>query len=216
MPGMPGRTRYFFRRVGDVFPQDSALARVAWSLMAIRSDLTTELGLIGRDDGELRALFSSEFLGRMYFFRGSLRSLYSAHVQLWSLLCQVVEFHEVAEGCGRWDEFLEHISRVHEYADEFRGYRNRFGGHVEGSVAQSLRHADPDAVVALGFNEFATLGNEFGEAAFFSALAAEAGVPQSDEGFEHLLHRMRDASVACLRCIDLALAIFATRYPLFR
>lgn len=212
---MAGRTRFFHRRIGELFPAESSLARLMWSLFAIRTDLEIEVRGIGTARDGAQPPFGTEFLSRTYFFRGSLRSLYSAHTQLCYLLTsdEFPEFEETARALGAWDELLNQFGRIMEFAIEFRRHRNAFGGHVERNVARALRRADPAEQVLISFNEETMWGTEIGEAAFACSIRDAAGAPHDVAAMEALMIRMRDATIAVGRCIVSVLNVYAQMTP---
>ena len=186
-----------------------------WSLIAIHADLQMEWEGIGGDAAGRPApgdaVSAEEFFGRMYFFRGSLRSLSSGYTQLLALTSVGREFQELAMQTGRWDDFREERTAVGRHEQEFDRLRNAFGAHTEVSVAESLYSAPPDALVCAGLNENGHIGQEWGAQAYFAALHHHS---QGSE-VEDVLRRMSSAGVDFIVCFNTALHIYGSRYPVF-
>lgn len=204
---MAGRTRYFTHSLGDAFPSANALSGVMWSLMAIHADLRMEWTGIGGDDGD--PVSPEGFFRRMYFFRGSLRSLSSGYTQLLALTNVSREFQELATRVDRWADFLEQRTAVGRREQEFDRLRNTFGAHTEESVANSLRVAPERELVCAGLNEDGHIGCEWGAQAYLAALNQQA---QGHE-VEDVLRRMSEAGVDFIVCFNTALHVYASRYP---
>lgn len=190
---------------------DSSLARLVWALMAVRTDMLLESRWVGAADEQVRRVSPSDFLARMYFFRGSLRSLYSTRVLL-QRVAGDPEFKDLAFGHGQLEAFRHGLREVNRFETEFTGYRNRFGGHVEHDVANSLDEEDPERELLLSVNDESGHGLEVGEAAFAATLDAE--VDGADAELFELIRRMRDATTAAARCINLVMKLYALKYPL--
>lgn len=215
---MPGRSRYFTHSIGDAFPSANPLSRVMWSLMAIHADLRMEWTGIGVEASGRRtgqqpneSVTPQEFFQRMYFFRGSLRSLSSGCTQLRALSNVSREFQELATRSGRWDDFREQRAAVYRHEREFDRLRNTFGAHTEESVADSLNSAPRDELVCAGFSADGHIGCEWGAQAYLAALNQQT----LGEEAEQVLRRMAAAGVDFIKCFNTALHVYASRYPVF-
>ncbi len=208
------RTRYFFRKVGDAFPSSNRLAKVVWSLLAIRSDLDFEVSFIGHNDERARAVFRHDFLSRMYFLRGTLRSLYSAHRQLHRLSTPGAgeEFRQLAEQLGRWQEFVDLRRLVGRSSRQFDDYRNAFGAHAEWHLEESLANTSAEHEVVIGVTDEGRLGLTYGAEAFLAAFSQAVGSREL-AAMEEAIRSLRDVTVSCMSCIDLAIFIYSSRYP---
>lgn len=160
--------------------------------MAVRSDLDLETASIGRDDGLYEQLVGRDNArnvhARTYFFRGTLRSLYSAHRQLSRLTALAIgpEFRELAIRCGRWEEFVALRRQVGRQSNQFDGARNRFGAHAEQTLEATLDNVETGRVVGASLTDDGRLGVEWGTEAFMAAMSAEAGGP-TDENVRALI-----------------------------
>lgn len=192
-----------------------------WSLVAIRADLDLETRLLGRsDDSEFELFFrqrrrkseADEFHALVYFFRGTLRSLYSAERQL-GKLCQDGrngDFWPLAERAGKLDAFRQLLGRVRRHVEAFTRYRNRLGAHTETHLADSLAVVPRDEQVWVSLDTDGRLGTEYGASAFAAVIRAELG----HDTLADVVARLRDVTIECMRCIDLAIAVYATEFPL--
>ncbi len=137
----PRHTRLLYPTARKLFPADSEVAKWMMPALVLRADLWLEHHVVGADDEVHESLHGSnnkfdEYHSRMYFFRGTLRSLYSAKKVLQRLM-GLDQFKSMLEVSGHRAEFNEAHRTVNRAAEEFEPLRNVIGGHVEEDVAEA-------------------------------------------------------------------------------
>lgn len=211
------KRRQFFHSIGEAFPANNQLARVMWSLMAIHADLTFEATHLVDTSGDSSPSSARSLHETFYFFRGALRSLYSAHIQLSKLApkSRSGEFEQLARHVGLWDEFVATRKHVREYEKHFTRYRNAFAAHSEESLEESLSFADPSAIVGQSIDSSGAIGAEF-VAEVITAVSEQHLGTSASGALRDEVDRLHAVVRECHRCIQLAIRIYATRYPVFR
>lgn len=197
-------------QLNPMFVKDNPVCRAAWALCAIATDLHFEAPRIGAHiPGDARHAFHE----RLYFFRGTIRGLFSAQKLLNQLRGDPV-FREMAERHGHYEAFEENRRQVAQCATEFIGYRNRYAAHTEGDVGQSLEKLHANTTIVLEAHEVPELPRHIGVVAFLSAVRAELGVPEEQENAAlfAMLERMVKATDACVKCINVVVAVTHAEY----
>jgi hypothetical protein len=179
---------------------------------AIRSDLMFELRLIGTNDELIHDIVGGrsadeEFHARFYFFRGSLRSLYSARTVV-NALFKIPEFERLISTVRpKFNEFNSEVARA---AKEFDRLRNSIGGHIERSMADSRDLVADDLVLSVERTDVTGLVSAKLANVFLNAMLGGKGKidePASDDG-RGCFERMSKASYACLGLMDLILRTY--------
>lgn len=214
---MPVRTNYRMLPTGRLFPRESELGRCMLALLVIRADLRFEIGLIGTADERVRVMTESrnsatQFHARAYFFRGTLRSMYSARPMLdWAM--GIAEFRALLHGAGRRDEFTALLGQIHVAANEFEGLRNDFGAHAERTVANVRDILEDERLMGLEWDDQVgwtprIAGN------VIAALISGDHPTENDaaEATRARFERMRDAGVATLKALDLVADLYLGRF----
>ena len=124
------RSRLWSKDIGIAFPKGAPLARLMWALVGIRGDLMLEYRSTSKDerhgDGQ-----DAQFFGRMYFFRGTVRRMYS----LLQVLRRVGGDPEFQELLARNDllrkAYFEAKKWVDHEAKSIDALRNGFAAHAE-------------------------------------------------------------------------------------
>lgn len=180
--------------------------------LLLREDLFFEWKHIGASDETVQALSARSgdgfsFYVRSYFFRGSMRSLFSAWAVL-QRLSAMPEFQELLRTSGRLAEFRQHHSAVSKAQREFRDLRHRFGGHVEEDVAKRREHIADDELLPISWEAEADgvgLGSELAHAVVLACL-----IDKNDRAdvAEARLGRMADATLSAFRALTIAVTAY--------
>lgn len=208
MPGRATHSRSYYRTVGRLFPRENQLARWMIPVATIRSDLVFELRLIAAADDLVHQLTGSrgaseEFHARMYFFRGTMRALYSAR-RVVQQLAVMEEFQTMIEPVRV--EFDRLNGLLGDAASEFNLLRNEAAAHAEGAMADSRDAVDDAEVVAIEMNNTIGVVSHHISSPFLAC--ALLGLSSADDALARAqarLERMQAAGDNGLRMMDLLL-----------
>lgn len=211
-PRRPTHSQTRYRSLGRLLPRDSPMAQWMIPVATIRADLLVELQLIGTDDELIHSMVGSrssdqEFHARSYFFRGTLRSLYSSR-RVVSRLMGMPEFRALIDPVR--SEFDELNSSLAHHSREFDDLRNEVGAHAEDSLAETRSQIDDDLLLAVERNDAtgivsANLANPFLSAGLFGR---EAVSHVEDPVVRERLGRMSDAGFDAFKLLDLILRTY--------
>ncbi|MDD1748829.1 MAG: hypothetical protein LUO89_03040 [Methanothrix sp.] len=205
-------TRTRFKRAGELLPRHSNLASWILPALILREDLYFEWRHIGASDEKVSVIADSSniefhFYARSYFFRGSMRSIYSAKVVLQALR-GMPELVELLRARDRFDEFQQCLTAVHKATQEFTSLRHRFGGHVEKDVHERREHINDDELLPLSW-ERGVDGVRFSdELAHRILLACVADKDEKPADVEARLQRLADATLAAFRALNLVVTTY--------
>lgn len=211
------RSKTTFRRIGSVFPKDNPLAGLVWALGAVRSDLAFESQWIGRnDDNEVAAIHARLSFVHTYFFRGALRSLYSAELVL-GRIASCPTWRDLARKHDVVEDFSRILKSLRRFKQEFNSFRNAVGGHMEREVEESLNTTDPAGEMCFELNDREGFGLQLSEYAVMHTLRHVSGAKDDDQDFNAkvraMVSRMADATIACMAAADLVLTTWVQEYP---
>ena len=190
------------------------MAKVVWALQVVRADLSLEMRHIGGDDELMRKLDREDFFARLYFLRGSLLSLTSGCILLNRLMGEA-EFKVLLVANPEIEiEFLAKKKEVNRAQEEFTRARDVVAGHIETSVVESLARVPADHVLKI---ETTKLGLSSGPAciALMATLFPDVAPGLEKDAAFNLLKRLSEASGSLFRAIELALALYDRKYPLY-
>lgn len=198
------RSRVRYVKARKLFPNHSELAPWMLPVLVLRSDLWLEHRLIGAPDAAIEALHKSkgdaaDFFIRSYFFRGALRSLYSARAVLKALMA-LDDFKKLLSDAGIEEKFKEANKVINRAAKDFEPLRNQIGGHVEKDAAKARERIDDDEELAVEHDDWQGLTSGLAARA---VLASCFGADGTEATAKAMLTRIRDAGEAAFKLLNL-------------
>jgi hypothetical protein len=213
------RSQTYAVAAGRLFPRKSKIASWMLPVMVLRSDLWFELNLIGRDDDLIAEMNKSkaaanDYHARMYFFRGTARSLQSTRLVIQRLmgLRGFKGLLRKARARKRFDALNKTLNRA---AQEIAAIRNSVGAHIEQDVADARRGIPDDEVLMVERADLGGLTPRLGAPFLSAALFGHEwkDVQEANAEAEARLKRMAEAGMAAFTLLDLVINVYLRSMP---